>query len=311
MSISAERRAARPGRTARWPAQATDGGTARGLGFLLVTATGWGLNWPIQKFLLTEVPPFSMRAACAVVAAIVGFALACARREALRVPAGQWRILVIAALLNYGLFSVLTIASMLWLRASEAVIFTYTMPIWTTLLAWLFYGERLTPTRALALVLGVAGIAVLVGAEPVEASWVKLPGIAFALTAAWLFAIGTLISKNRPPRLPPVAGVAWQVTLGAIPALLLCGTETPDWSSVTPLGWLALLYCATVPMIVAYLAWFRALQLLPAATASIGTLIAPVIGVSGSAVLLGEPIGARQAVALGLTLTGVALAARG
>ena len=80
---------------------------------------------------------------------------------------------------------------------------------------------------------------------------------------------------------------------------------------MTVLGWLALLYCATVPMIVAYLAWFRALQLLPAATASIGTLLAPVIGVSGSAVLLGEPIGARQAAALGLTLAGVALAARG
>ena len=286
------------------------GRTAQGLGFLLLTATGWGLNWPIQKFLLTELPPFSMRAVCAVVAAVIGFALAGARREALGVPAGQRWILIVAAMLNYGLFSVLTIASLLWLRASEAVIFTYTMPIWTALLAWLVYRERLTAGRAIALLLGVVGIAVLVGAEPMEASWVKLPGFACALAAAWLFAVGTLISKNRPPRLPPVAGVAWQVTIGAIPALLLCATETPDWSRVTVLGWLALLYCATVPMIVAYLAWFRALQLLPAATASIGTLLAPVIGVSGSAVLLGEPIGARQAAALGLTLAGVALAAR-
>jgi len=292
-------------------APALRGRTARGLGFLLMTAAGWGLNWPIQKFLLTELPPFSMRAVCAVAASVIGFALARSRHEALRVPVGQWRILAVASMLNYGLFSVLTIVSLLWLRASEAVIFTYTMPIWTALLARFVYHERLTPRRALALVLGVAGIVVLVGAEPVEASWAKLPGFACALAAAWLFAVGTLISKNRPPRLPPVAGVAWQVTLGAIPALLLCVTETPDWSRVTPMGWLALLYCATVPMIVAYLAWFRALQLLPAATASMGTLIAPVIGVSGSALLLGEPIGTRQVVALGLTLAGVALAARG
>jgi drug/metabolite transporter (DMT)-like permease len=91
----------------------------------------------------------------------------------------------------------------------------------------------------------------------------------------------------------------------------LAAFEPQDWSLVTPLGWLALLYCATVPMVVAYIAWFRALKLLPAATAAIGTLIAPVVGVTGSALLLGEPLGARQLAALALTLGGMALAVRG
>ncbi|MBO0711346.1 MAG: EamA family transporter [Acetobacteraceae bacterium] len=63
-------------------------------------------------------------------------------------------------------------------------------------------------------------------------------------------------------------------------------------------------------MVIAYLAWFRALAHLPAATASIGTLIAPIVGVSSSAPLFGEPVGLRQLVALVLTLFDVGLAVR-
>lgn len=285
--------------------------SARGVFYLLIAAASWGITWPMQKFLLTELPPFSVRASTVAAGAVVGFALAAARRERLRVPRDQWAILFVASMLNYGLFTVLTITALIWLRASEAVIFTYTMPIWAALLAWLAFGERLTWARAAALVLGIAGIVTLVGGQGVEASWSKLPGIAAGLGAAWVFALGTVISKNRPPRLPPVSGVAWQVTLGAIPPVAFALFERPDWAAVTPLGWLALLYCATIPMVFAYLAWFRALQLLPASTAAIGTLIAPVVGVSGSALLLGEPLGPRQLAALALTVTGMALAVRG
>src|SRR5437764_8284280 len=88
------------------------GSTARGLGFLLIAAASWGITWPIQKFLLTELPPFSLRAVCAVAGALIGFGLARARGERMGVPAGQWRILAIASMLNFGLFSVLTITAL-------------------------------------------------------------------------------------------------------------------------------------------------------------------------------------------------------
>ena len=103
---------------------------------------------------------------------------------------------------------------------------------------------------------------------------------------------------------PPVAGVAWQVMLGIVPLLVPALWETPNWTMVTPLGWLAIAYVAIVPMTVAYLAWFRALRLVSAATASTALLIAPVAGVFSSALLLGEALGARQLMALALTLTG-------
>jgi drug/metabolite transporter (DMT)-like permease len=64
-------------------------------------------------------------------------------------------------------------------------------------------------------------------------------------------------------------------------------------------------------MTVAYLAWFRALRLVPASMAATTVLVSPVVGVIGSSLLLGETFSPRQIAGLVLTLSGVALAARG
>jgi drug/metabolite transporter (DMT)-like permease len=102
--------------------------------------------------------------------------------------------------------------------------------------------------------------------------------------------------------------VAWQLALSLVPVAALALAERPDWQAVTPLAWGGVVFCAALPMTLAYLAWFRALHLLPAGTAATGVLISPVVGVVGSALMLGDPLGPRQVAALALTLTGVGLA---
>jgi drug/metabolite transporter (DMT)-like permease len=69
-------------------------------------------------------------------------------------------------------------------------------------------------------------------------------------------------------------------------------------------------YMTAVPMAACYLCWFAALRRLPPATASMATLLTPLVGVLAAAVALGEPLGAREALALDLTLGGVSLAIR-
>jgi drug/metabolite transporter (DMT)-like permease len=69
-----------------------------------------------------------------------------------------------------------------------------------------------------------------------------------------------------------------------------------------------LIFMALGPMGVCYLTWFAALRRLPAATAAIGTLVVPITGVITAAILLGEPLGIREVLAMVLTLSGVALA---
>jgi probable blue pigment (indigoidine) exporter len=287
------------------------GTRAEGLALLLLTACSWGLTWPLAKFLLTEMPPFTMRSVTTVGGAVFAFAVDALRREDLRPPRAQWGRLTVFAMLNFGGFMVFATLALAWLNASEAIIATYTLPIWAGVLAWPILGERPSVRRIAAMALGLLGVALLVGVGSVEASWSKLPGVACGLLGAAIFGLGTVVSKRRPLALPPVTSVAWQAAIGVVPLLILAAFERPHWNAVTPVGWLCCGYVMVLPMTVAYLAWFRALRFVSASTAATMVLISPLVGVFGSALLLGDALGPRQLVAMAVTLTGVGLAARG
>jgi drug/metabolite transporter (DMT)-like permease len=287
------------------------GAGTEGIALLLFTACSWGLTWPQSKFLLTMLPPFSMRMACGGLACGFTFLIAVVRGETLWPPRDQWPRLVLFGMLNYGLFIALNTLSLVWLKASEAVVITYTLPVWASLLAWPMLGERPTFRKILALILALGGVALLVGADTSEASWQKLPAVGLGLAAAVSFGLGTVLAKKHPLRLPPATAVAWQALIGMTLVVALATFEHPHWGNVTPAGWGSIAFISTIPLSVAYLTWFRALRLVPASTAATTVLLSPVVGVIGSGVLLNETFGPRQIVALVMTLAGVALAARG
>jgi drug/metabolite transporter (DMT)-like permease len=199
-------------------------------------------------------------------------------------------------------------AAMVDLSISEGTLLCYTMPIWAMLLSWPMLGARPRPRELAALLLGAAGIAVLFSGHEFAFDAGKVGGIAMALAAAILFALGSVRTKEPLP-IAPVAQVAWQVGLGCAPMVLFAlAVEQPDFSKLSGAGATVLIYMALGPMGLCYLTWFAALQRLPASTAALGTLVVPVIGVAAAAVLLGEPLGLREVLAAALTLGGVALA---
>ena len=283
---------------------------------LLITAFTWGLNWPVLKFAVQTWPPFSFRVLTGLAAVVLLFAIALVRGERLLPRRGQWGRLAIASVLNLTSYMGFATLSLLWLDASEATIIAYTMPIWAAMMAWPVLGERPTLFRVAGLALGFAGVAVLVAGQllgaPASVLVAKLPGVASAMGTALMFAGGAVFTKRFPLLLPPISNVGWQILIGMVPvAALALAFEHLDLGAIGGLGWGAFGYVAVVALCVSYLAWFRALALLPASTAATGTLLVPVVGVVSSALLLGEPLGARQFLALAMTISGVTLASRG
>ncbi|MGA9011713.1 MAG: DMT family transporter [Acetobacteraceae bacterium] len=282
-----------------------------GLGCLVVTAFGWGLNWPATKFLLEQCPPLTARGIAGLVAGLALAGIALARGETLTVPPRLRLRLVASALLNVSAWMGLTTLSLLWLNEGEAATLAYTMPVWAALLAWPILRERLGLHRIMALVLGISGVAVLLGGNVFHAETDKLPGVAIALTAAMLFALGTVLSKRWPLVMDPIAMTAWQVGIGC--TVLLVGSlvlEHPHLLEMHWFGWAALTYTAVVSLGICYLMWFAALRRLEASTAAIGTLLTPIVGVLASAIALGEPLLLPQFVSLALVVSGIMLAVR-
>ncbi|MFZ6764273.1 DMT family transporter [Pseudoroseomonas sp. WGS1072] len=282
-----------------------------GFALLLVTATGWGFTWPVLKTVLQDLPPLAARGSAALLAA-AGLAIAAMlMRLPLRVPRGEWSSLALAALLNFSAWMGLSTLGLTWLSSGEGAIVSATLPVWTTLLAWLMLGEKPGAAQTLALPLGLLGVVVLVGGQPLGLGLGKLPGVALILAAALCFGTGAVMSKRRPLRLPPLTQVVWQVGLGCLPILGASWlVERPEWGQVSILGWAGVIYMAVLPLSVCYITWFAALRRLPAGIAAMGTLLVPVLAVLAGVLLLGEPLGWQHAVALALILTSILLASR-
>ena len=192
-----------------------------GLMFLAITSVGWGFNWPVTKYLLSELPPLTLRGCSGVVGALLLAAFAVLRGQSLRLPRDQWASVMLAAILNVTGWMVLMGLALLWLPASEAALIAYTMPVWASLLAWPVLGERPTVLRAIALAMAFAGLAAIMGGNGISASLEKWPGIAMALTGSVGFALGTVLLKRRPLQLPPITGATWQIGLGCLPVAIV------------------------------------------------------------------------------------------
>jgi drug/metabolite transporter (DMT)-like permease len=176
-------------------------------------------------------------------------------------------------------------------------------------------GDRIGPARLAALLLGLAGMAALT-APDARALWEAPAGTLLMLAAAVAWAIGTVLTKASRWTMPTAALTGWQVVLGGVPIALgaILRAAGPDGvpllsqiagaSSATILG---TAYATFVGAIFCHWAWFRIVSILPAATAAIGTLGIPIVGVFASALVLGEPVGPAELLALGLVVAGLAI----
>jgi drug/metabolite transporter (DMT)-like permease len=282
-----------------------------GLAFLAVTSLGWGLNFPIMKYLLSEWPPLSARGLTGIVGAAALALVAVLQRQRLAVPRGMRLRLVLVSLLTISSWVAFMGLALLWLDAREAAVLSISIPVWVALLAWPVLGERLTPLRAVALLIALGGIFILIGGNSIDASIGKLPGFLMALVGAICVGLGTVLTKHFPLQMPPTSLAAWQIGIGCLPvAVIGLVFEQPNPAALSVTGWAAMAYMMLIQFCLCYVCWFAALERLPAATASIGTLLVPVVGVLSAAAMLHEPFGLREVVALVVALGGVALALR-
>lgn len=281
-----------------------------GLACLAITAVGWALNFTLMKLLLLEWPPLFSRGVAGLVGATALALVALRLGDSLVLPRRLIGRMLMDGFTNVFAWMGFSTLALLWLPVGQSLLLLYTMPIWAMLLAWPIRGTRPSRRNVLSLALGLIGVSLLFGSQDGEFGRAQLLGCALSLGAAVLFALGTVLYRT-PIEMPLVVRAAWQIGLGCLPLTVLgLMFERPHFSALTPFGFGILIYMAIVAMALCYITWFGALRHLPASTASAGLLSVPVLGVLIAAVLLGEPLGFREIMAMMLTLGGVAIAIR-
>ena len=118
----------------------------------------------------------------------------------------------------------------------QVVAIEFTMPIWTALLAASFLGERMTMPKIAAIMLGVAGVLVIVRPAAGEIN----PGQLIALAAAVGFGVSLVMVKSLTRTEQAVAIIFWLLTIQAVvsfvPALYVW-----TWPPLSTWGWLAVI----------------------------------------------------------------------
>jgi drug/metabolite transporter (DMT)-like permease len=268
----------------------------------------WGANWPAMKIAVLELEPWTFRVVTVLGAGLTLLLLARITGERIWMERRLVLPHLAISLAGVTLWHMLTAYGLMYIGGGRAAIIAFTMPVWATLLSILFLGERPTLAMGVALVLGMAGLAVLIGPDLARVGEAPM-GALLILLAAMVWAIQTVATKAYDWRIGTMALSAWQLLAGGVPILIVwlwLGTR-PDPTRLSLEGILALLYVVFVALVFCFTTFLRIVRLLPAIAASLSTLAIPVVGVASSAWLLGETVGLREVVALVLVLAAIGL----
>ena len=137
-----------------------------------------------------------------------------------------------------------------------------------------------------------------------------IPGPALALGASLSLAIGSVIAKRMGRDVDLIAVSAWQLIVGSLPLLAICGlVEHCQWIIVDPrfLGILAFLAIAETALPTPL--WYWLLQRDEVGRLSLFLFLVPMLGVLIASVVSGERVGILEMVGIGAAVAGIAVAA--
>ncbi len=276
-------------------------------GLLVALATVWGGSFFFGKVAVAELPPLSVvlgrvsLGSAALLAMVYGSGLT------MPPPGRAWGPFFVLGALNGAIPFSLIFWSQTHIGSGLASILNATTPLFTALLAHLLTAdERLTANRLGGVLLGLAGVAVLVG--PAAVRGLGATGLAQlgVLGAAVSYSLGGIYGR-RFRGTPPLVTAAGQVTAAAVWILpVACLVDRP-WTLAAPSGAalgsvvaLALLCTAA-----AYVAFFRLLAAVGATNVVLVTLLIPVSAVLLGVAFLGETLTLRQAGGMALIAAGL------
>lgn len=272
---------------------------------LLALAALWGASFLFMRIGAPDLGPCMLAFLRVAIAGLVlwGYLLIRQKRTGIL---RKWKQYLILGLLNAAIpFSLISTAE-LYVPAALAAILNATTPLFTALVAWMWVKDPLTLKKIAGLVLGVIGVAVLVGWQPYGSGDRLLASASLSLLAAISYAFaGVYSSKAFKGEKPMHVSIGQQ--FGASVALIPAVGATFPHSTPANAAILAALGLAIFCTALAYPLYFALIRSVgPVKTLSV-TFLTPVFGMFWGAVFLGEKITISMIAGLIIILLSVTL----
>ncbi len=179
--------------------------------------------------------------------------------------------------------------------------------LFTALVGFMFFGEKIGTRRAAALLAGFAGVVVLASGKTAGASvgW----AVAAGATAAFLYGIGVNLVRRHLVGLPPAATSAATLSCATLLTLPFAIAQWPQ-HAIPRHSWLAATLLGVLCTGLAFVMYYRLIARIGASRAVTVTYLVPLFGVAWAWLLLGEPLTISMGIAGAMILGSVAMSQR-
>lgn len=187
-----------------------------------------------------------------------------------------------------------------------ASVLNATTPLFALLAAHLFSDEKLSTRKLAGVLLGVVGVAILIGLQRLDAGGATLAGVAFCLLGPLSYGLAGQWGRRLRGTPPLVSATGQLMASSLILSILAIFIDQPwtlPWPSTQTV--LALLGLAVLSTSLAYVIFFRILAVSGPTNVMLTTLLIPITGIGLGVSVLGEVLEMRHIV--GALVIGLAL----
>jgi drug/metabolite transporter (DMT)-like permease len=278
-----------------------------GLLWGLLGVVGFSLSLPATRAAVPDFGPVVVGLGRAVIAGALAAGLLLLLRETPPVRR-HWPSLIVVALGVVVGFPIFSAIALRHVPSAHGAVVVGLLPAATAVMAVLRAGERPPLPFWLACAAGVGAVLVFAA---VEGAGQPEPADLWLLLAVLAAALGYAEGGRLSRELGGWRVICWVLVFSAPVLLVPVGVVVArDGLSGSPGAWLGLIYVALVSMFLGFFAWYRGLALGGVARVGQVQLVQPVLTLVWSALLLGETIRPRTALAALLVVGCVALSRR-
>ena len=274
------------------------------LGFL------WGSSYLFIKIGVDAgLQPFTLVSLRLLIGLALLVGVVAIAREGLPREARTYGHLVVMGLFSVALpFMLITWAEQS-VDSSLAAVLTGAVPLFVIpFAAVILRDERITLNKVIGILVGLVGVAIVVGFDPASLVGDELVAELALIGAAVSYAVGGVYARRNihglRPMIPAIFQVGFALVMVGIPAIVL---EGPIRLDIRPEALFAVIWLGLLGSGAAYLVFFRLLGRWGATRTSLVAYLLPIWGIVLGSLILQEPVDARLILGTALVIGGIAL----
>jgi len=270
----------------------------------------WGLNYPFIQAGLSYSPPVWLAALRASSGLLTSLALFLVLRTQGQIDLRQKIVALLIGIPGIGFFFGFWTIGETILPAGEASVLIYTFPIWTLILSLPILGDRPTPVKIGAALLGFAGVALVarVGTTSATGDFVA---ISILIVAGFSFALDNVLFKRLFKGDQLLRANVWQLAGGS--AFLTAWASLGEPAAA--IHWTlalagAIIWVGVLGTAIVFVLWFTLLSRYNASSLTAYTFLVVVVALVGSFFILGQTIDGVQVVGVLALIVSIYLTSR-